>query len=46
MERRIREIREDYALAKIPTGAFEANALYLEGVRLAYNLVTSAPTPE
>jgi hypothetical protein len=27
MERRIREIREDYALAKIPTRAFEANAL-------------------
>jgi Transposase DDE domain group 1 len=41
MERRIREIREDYALAKIPTRAFEANALYLEVVRLAYNLVTA-----
>jgi hypothetical protein len=41
MERRIREIREDYALAKIPTRAFEANALYLEIVRLAYNLVTA-----
>jgi Virulence factor BrkB len=27
MERRIREIREDYALSKIPTRAFEANAL-------------------
>jgi hypothetical protein len=38
MERRIREIREDYALSKIPTRAFEANALYLEVVRLAYNL--------
>ena len=41
MERRIREIREDYALAKIPTRVFEANALYLEVVRLAYNLVTA-----
>jgi len=41
MERRIREIREDYALSKIPTHAFEANALYLEVVGLAYNLVTA-----
>ena len=41
MERRIREIREDYTLSKIPTRAFEANALYLEVVRLAYNLVTA-----
>src|SRR6516164_8435370 len=41
MERRIREIREDYALRKIPTHAFEANALYLEVIRLAYNLVTA-----
>jgi hypothetical protein len=41
MERRIREIREDYTLTKIPTRAFEANALYLELVRLAYNLVTA-----
>jgi hypothetical protein len=38
MERRVREIREDYTLSKIPTRAFEANALYLEVVRLAYNL--------
>lgn len=41
MERRIREIREDYALRKIPTHAFVANALYLEVIRLAYNLVTA-----
>jgi hypothetical protein len=41
MERRIREVREDYSLPKIPTHAFEANALYLEVVRLAYNLVTA-----
>jgi Transposase DDE domain group 1 len=41
MERRIREIREDYSLRKIPTRAFAANALYLEVIRLAYNLVTA-----
>jgi hypothetical protein len=41
MERRIREIREDFALRKIPTRAFAANALYLEVIRLAYNLVTA-----
>lgn len=41
MERRIRELREDYALRNIPTRAFAANALYLEVVRLAYNLVTA-----
>jgi hypothetical protein len=40
MEPRIRELREDYALRKIPTASFAANALYLEIVRLAYNLVT------
>jgi hypothetical protein len=41
MELRIGELREDYALRKIPTRSFEANALYLEIVRLAYNLVTA-----
>ncbi len=41
MEPRIREWREDYALRKVPTRAFPANALYLEIVRLAYNLVTA-----
>lgn len=41
MEPRIRELREDYALRNIPTRAFAANALYLEVVRLAYNLVTA-----
>jgi Transposase DDE domain group 1 len=41
MERRIREIRADYALTKIPTRAFAANALYLEVIRFAYNLVTA-----
>jgi hypothetical protein len=41
LERRIRELREDFALRKIPTRAFAANALYLEVIRLAYNLVTA-----
>ena len=41
METRIRELREDFALRKIPTRAFQANALYLEVVRLAYNLVAA-----
>jgi hypothetical protein len=41
MEPRIRELREDFALRKIPTRAFAANALYLEVVRLAYDLVTA-----
>ena len=41
MERRIRELRDDFALRKIPTRAFAANALYLEILRMAYNLVTA-----
>ena len=41
METRIRELREDFALRKIPTRAFAANALYMEVVRLAYHLVTA-----
>ena len=41
IETRICELREDFALRKIPTRAFAANALYLEIVRLAYNLVTA-----
>ena len=39
IEPRIHEIRDDFALRKIPTASFEANALYLEVIRLAYNLV-------
>jgi hypothetical protein len=39
MEPRICELREDYASGKIPTASFAA--LYLEIVRLAYNLVTA-----
>ena len=30
----------DYGLRKIPTASFEANGLYLEVIRLAYNLGT------
>ena len=41
IEVRIRELRYDFALANIPTRAFAANSLYLEIIRLAYNLVTS-----
>jgi hypothetical protein len=41
IERRIRELRDDFALRKIPTAAFDANAVYLEVTRLAYNLVTA-----
>ncbi len=41
MEPRIGELREDFALRKIPTASFLANALYLEVVRFAYNLVTA-----
>lgn len=40
MEPRIGELRENFALRKIPTRAFAANALYLEIIRLAHNLVT------
>jgi hypothetical protein len=41
MEPRIGELRDHFALRKVPTGAFDANALYLEIIRLAYNLVTA-----
>jgi Transposase DDE domain group 1 len=41
MEPRIGELRGDFAMRKIPTASFAANALYLEIVRLAYNLVTA-----
>jgi len=41
VEPRICELREDYALRNIPTRSFQANALYLEIIRLAYNLVTA-----
>jgi hypothetical protein len=41
IEPRIGELLEDYALRKIPTRSFPANALFLEVIRLAYNLVTA-----
>jgi hypothetical protein len=41
MEPRIHELREDFALRRIPTASFEANALYREVIRWAYNLVTA-----
>ncbi len=41
IEVRIRELLNDFAVANIPTRIFAANALYLEIVRLAYNLVTA-----
>lgn len=44
MEPRIGELREDFALRKIPTANFTANALFLEVIRLAYNLVAAFQT--
>jgi hypothetical protein len=41
IERRIAELRDDFALRRIPTRSFASNALYLEVIRLAYNLVTA-----
>jgi hypothetical protein len=41
IETRIKELRHDFALGNIPTRAFNANAFYLEVIRLAYNLVTA-----
>jgi hypothetical protein len=41
VELRIHERREAFALRKIPTASFAANALHLELIRLAGNLVTA-----
>jgi len=41
MEPRIGELREAFALRKIPTASFPANALYLEIIPLAHNLLTT-----
>jgi hypothetical protein len=41
MEPRIYELRENFALRKIPTRDFAANSLFLEIIRLAHNLVTT-----
>jgi Transposase DDE domain group 1 len=45
MAPRIHELRENFALRKIPPGDLAANALYLEGIRLAHNLVTPFQRP-
>src|SRR5258708_1999539 len=37
LERRIRELREDFALRNIPIRSLPENAMYLEIIRLAYN---------
>jgi len=39
VELHVHELREAFALRKIPTASFEANALHLELIRLAYNLL-------
>jgi hypothetical protein len=39
IEPRIRELRQSFTLAHIPTRLFAAKALYLEMIRFAYNLV-------
>ena len=41
IEPRIGELLQDYALRSIPTRSFAANALFLQIIRLAYNLVTA-----
>lgn len=41
IEARIRELRYNFAYAHIPTQSFSANALYMEVIRFAYNLVTA-----
>jgi len=40
----IKELKHDYALGQIPTRRFDANALYFEILRLAYNLVIGFQT--
>lgn len=44
VELSIRELKQDYALGEIPTRRFNANALYFEVLRLAYNLVVGFQT--
>jgi hypothetical protein len=39
IEKHIRELKEDYALAKIPTRSFQANQMYFHLLLLAYNIV-------
>ena len=40
----VKELKHDYALGQIPTRRFDANALYFETLRLAYNLVVGFQT--
>lgn len=40
----VKELKHDYALGQIPTRRFDANALYFEILRLAYNLVVGFQT--
>src|SRR5207245_11785871 len=40
---RIRELRDEFALRSIPAASSSANALYLDIIRLAYNLGTAFP---
>jgi len=44
LELLIKELKHDYALGQIPTRRFDANALYFEILRLAYNLVVGFQT--
>lgn len=44
VELSIKELKQDYALGEIPTRRFNANALYFEVLRLAYNLVVGFQT--
>jgi len=39
IEKHIRELKEDYALAKIPTKSFQANQMYFHLLVLAYNII-------
>jgi len=39
IEKHIRELKEDFALAKIPTKTFQANQMYFHLLLLAYNIV-------
>jgi len=39
IEKHIRELKEDYALAKIPTRSFQANQMYFHLLVLAYNII-------
>lgn len=44
LELLIKELKYDYGLGHIPTRRFQANALYLQLLRLAYNLVVGFQT--